>query len=49
VSDEQKIEEGPESEDEVEGHGRVKTGLTDEGAKDDGDDDVEAHAKLKTG
>ena len=45
MSDEQKIEEELESEDDVEAHTKLKQ-ANDEGSDDDGDD-VEAHAKLK--
>ena len=44
MSDEQKIEEELESEDDVEAHTKLKQ-ANDEGSEDG--DDVEAHAKLK--
>jgi hypothetical protein len=47
VSDEQKIEEELESEDDVEAHTKVTTKANDEGPKDD-DGDVEAHIKVTT-
>jgi hypothetical protein len=47
VSDEQKIEEELESEDDVEAHSKVTTKANDEGPKDD-DGDVEAHIKVTT-
>jgi hypothetical protein len=45
VSDEQKIEEELDSDEDVEAHTKLKQ-ANDEGT-DDGSDDVEAHAKLK--
>jgi hypothetical protein len=45
VSDEQKIEEELESEDDVAAHSKVLNKKNDEGT-DDGDDDVEAHSKV---
>ncbi len=49
MSDEQKIEEELESDDDVAAHGKVGTHTAnDEGSTDD-DGDVEAHVKLKGG
>ena len=45
MSDEQKIEEEVESDDDVEAHSHVKQ-ANDEGT-DDGSDDVEAHSHVK--
>jgi hypothetical protein len=44
VSDEQKIEEELESDEDVEAHSKVTTKANDEGPNDD-DGDVEAHIK----
>jgi hypothetical protein len=46
VSDEQKIEEELDSEDDVEAHKKGGVHLNEEASNDDDDGDVEAHMKV---